>query len=152
MIKASEERVFELIAAYGAEPGGWPEDERDAVKATLVADPDLFAEALAEAKALDAALLAEQVPDFDPALADRILAAAPKPKSAGALASILTWRLPARRWPAGATLASLMVGLVSGYAYAGNTTLVTYDASDEVYVSLFGEDTGLTWLEEGLVE
>ena len=47
------DRVLELIAAYGALPAAWPEDERAAAIEILKADPDRFAAALDEAYALD---------------------------------------------------------------------------------------------------
>ena len=155
MTKASEERVFDLIAAYGAEPGGWPEEEREAAKATLAENPDRFAGALAEAQAIDAALFAEHIPEPSAQLADRILAAAPPPKREfSGLGSLLKWRLPGKQWPAGATLASLMIGLVSGYAYAGNATNAEFETADEFYVSLFdqGAVSDMGWLEEGSIE
>lgn len=155
MMKASEDRVFELIAAYGAEPGAWPEDERDAAKATLAEFPERFADALAKAKALDLVMFNETVPEPDSDLAKRILAAAPQaPRQAGSFASLLKWRLPGRQWPAGATLASLMIGLVSGYAYAGNVTSAEFETADEFYVGLFEEAdaTSIDWLDEGIAE
>ena len=155
MMKASEDRVFELIAAYGAEPGAWPEDEREAAKATLAAFPERFADALAEAKALDLALFNETLPEPDPDLANRILAAAPSaPRQARGIGSLLKWRLPGRQWPAGATLASLMIGLVSGYAYAGNATSADFETADEFYVGFFeqADATSIDWLDEGIIE
>lgn len=155
MMKASEDRVFELIAAYGAEPGAWPEDERDAARATIAEFPERFADALADARALDLALFNETLPDPDPDLANRILAAAPQAlRPSGSFASLFRWRLPGRQWPAGATLASLMIGLVSGYAYAGNTTGGDFETADEFYVGFFeqADATSIDWLDEGIVE
>lgn len=155
MMKASEDRVFELIAAYGAEPGAWPEEEREAAKATLAAFPERFADALAEAKALDLALFNETLPEPDSDLANRILAAAPQaPRASGSIASLFKWRLPGRQWPAGATLASLMIGLVSGYAYAGNVTSADFETADEFYAGFFeqADATSIDWLGEGIVE
>jgi len=149
MTDFSKDRVFDLIAAYGAEPGGWPAEEREAAKAMIAADPEHFADALTGARAVDAALLSERVPEPSAELADRILAAAPRARrEAGGAESWLSWLLPNRQWPAGATLASLMIGLVSGYAYAGNSSEVSVDSSDAVYVSLFGEAAEIDWLEE----
>ena len=73
----STERVLELIEAYGAEPGAWPDDERAAASMLIAESPDLFASALADSRALDALLLNEAVPEPSAALSEAILAAAP---------------------------------------------------------------------------
>ncbi|MEM9054823.1 MAG: hypothetical protein AAGB16_05810 [Pseudomonadota bacterium] len=146
-IRITIERVLELIEAYGAEPGGWPKEERVSAKALLAAQPDQFATALAEARKLDALLLEEQMPDPSTGLADALLAAAPQPVEQqqnlfGSLGSILFPQ--GVRWPAGAALASLMMGLVGGYAYA--STGAGYDQAESAYYSAFGFDESSTWL------
>lgn len=145
--KMTVERVLELIEAFGAEPGGWPEAERDAASARIAAEPDTFAEALSEARALDQALLNEALPEPSQDLAASILVSAPiaasKRKSVfSTLSSVLFPR--GVRWPAGAALASLVMGLVGGYAYA--STGVGYDQADAVYYAAFGVDSDATWL------
>lgn len=142
----TEDRVLELIEAYGAEPMGWPEDERDAARALIEADPDAFADALAVARALDEAMELEQVPEPSARLADAILAAAPTAPPAraslfGGLSSLLFPQ--GVRWPAGAALASLLMGLVGGYAYA--STGAGYDQVDSAYYAAFGLDVGADW-------
>ncbi len=146
------ERVFELIAAYGSAPESWPEGERAAASAMVAAQPDVFAPALTQARALDDALQGE--PEIAPAadLAARILASAPAPAPARAKASWLgrlkDLILPqTTRWPAGATLASLAIGLVGGYAYAS-----AYDQADQAYYTAFGYDAGVSWLGEEVEE
>jgi len=147
------ERVFELIAAYGSAPESWPEGERAAALAMVEAQSDVFAPALAQARVLDAALQDE--PEIAPAadLVARILADAPvRPVPARAKANWLgrlkDLLLPqGTRWPAGATLASLAIGLVGGYAYAS-----AYDQADQAYYTAFGYDAGVSWLGEEIEE
>lgn len=143
----TRERVFELIAAYGAEPMGWPEDEREAARALLADDPDAFSEALAEARAIDEALNLELVPEPSPALANAILSAAPRASQPrkGLIERLADLVFPqGARWPAGAALASLVMGLVGGYAYA--STGVGYDQVDSAYYAAFGLDSGEAWV------
>ena len=143
----NDARVLELIEAYGADPMGWPADERDAARARLEADPDAFAEALAMARALDAALSLDPGPEPSAKLSERILAAAPEAARApaglfGGLSALLFPQ--GLRWPAGAALASLVMGLVGGYAYA--STGIGYDQADSAYYAAFGFDNGAEWI------
>jgi len=143
----TEDRVLELIEAYGAEPMGWPEDERDAARALLEANPEAFAEALTVARALDEALAIDVAPEPPAQLADAILAAAPRaPRAnAGLLGGLSAILFPQGvRWPAGAALASLVMGLVGGYAYA--STGIGYDQADSAYYAAFGFDNGAEWI------
>nr|WP_156780767.1 hypothetical protein [Hyphomonas sp. Mor2] len=142
----THDRVLELIEAFGAEPMGWPEQDREAARAILESDPDAFTEALAEARALDAALALDPMPEPSAQLADAILAAAPRAPRArsgvfGGLSSLLFPQ--GVRWPAGAALASLLMGLVGGYAYA--STGAGYDQADSAYYAAFGFDNGAEW-------
>ena len=143
----SVERVMELIEAYGAEPGGWPDAERDAASKIIEDRPDVFELALSDARALDLLLMSEALPEPSVDLATTILADAPNPTPArqsllGALSSVLFPR--GVRWPAGAALASLVMGLVGGYAYASGGA--GYDQADAVYYAAFGVDSDETWL------
>ncbi|MEL7033890.1 MAG: hypothetical protein AAGL97_15525 [Pseudomonadota bacterium] len=146
-VTISTERVLELIAAYGAEPGAWPKDERAAATQLLETAPDLFAAALDEARALDALLQTERVPEPSLQLGETILAVAPTAKRVrkGAFNGLTALIFPQGvRWPAGAALASLMMGLVGGYAYAA--TGAGYDQADLAYYAAFGVDVGEDWL------
>ena len=143
----THERLLELIAAYGAEPMGWPEEEREAARALLADHPEAFAEAIDDARAIDLALLSEAVPEPSADLAQSILAEAPVApiKRAGLLATIAGVLFPQGvRWPAGAALASLLMGLVGGYAYA--STGIGYDQADSAYYAAFGLDGGEEWV------
>ena len=145
--KMTIERALELIEFYGAEPGGWPEDERAAASALIEAEADLFAEPLLEARALDAALMSETLPEPSVDLAANILAHAPvaAPERQGVLGGLSSVLFPKGvRWPAGAALASLVMGLVGGYAYAASD--VGYDQEDAVYYAAFGVDSDESWL------
>lgn len=145
--KITFERAIELIEAFGAEPGGWPEEEREAASALIAAEPDRFAEVLAEARALDQLLLNEALPEPSADLAASILASAPNaaPESKSVLGALSSLVFPRGvRWPAGAALASLVMGLVGGYAYAAGD--VGYDQADAVYYAAFGVDSDESWL------
>lgn len=146
------ERVLDLIAAYGAAPGAWPEHERAAATALIAAQPEAFASALAAARTLDAALQTEHLPAPSPSLSDNILAHAPigRPAQLGWVDRLTRLIFPqGTRWPAGAALASLVMGLVGGYAYAA--TGIGYDQAEAAYYTAFGYDTNEDWmsLEEG---
>lgn len=141
------DRVLELIEAYGAESGAWPEAERGAATKLLADTPEQFASALADARALDQLFLSEQMPEPSPALSEAILAAAPASSRArkstfGSLSSLIFPQ--GVRWPAGAALASLLMGLVGGYSYA--STGMGYDQADAAYYAAFDLDSSADWL------
>lgn len=145
----SVERVLDIIAAYGAQPFGWPEDERDAAEALIEAEPTRFADALAEAQMLDEALATQSIVDPSPMLADMILAGAPTKTQTrtGWFADLRRALFPQRtRWPVGAALASLAMGLVGGYAYASTGTV--YDEADQALYTAFGYDAETSWTVE----
>lgn len=145
------ERVIDLISAYGAEPGGWPEDEREAAEALLREESDQFAAALAEAHALDRLLDLEALPETSSNLAQRILADAPTTASVrGTRLNWLQRLLPGHiRLPAGAALASLGVGLVAGYSYANDIGFDAYLEADDGNYTLAVEDSFEGWLGTG---
>lgn len=152
-IKMTDARIMDLIAAYGAAPMAWPEDEREAAEAMIAAQPEKFEAVLSEARAIDAALGGADMPDASAALAARILADAPtgltQRAGGGMFAGLKAALFPnGRRWPASAAMASLAMGLVSGYAYAA--TDVTYDSAETAYSAAFGIDEAAEWLvDEG---
>ncbi len=143
------ERVLALIEAYGAEPGAWPDAERDAASALLEARPDQFAAALAEARALDRLIERETVPEPSTGLAQRILADAPGPAPERHTSTRrMGWLIPRGfRWPAGAIASSLLVGIVSGYAYAGAMVTSLNTSADDAYESAFGYSVLNDWTE-----
>lgn len=143
----SPERVLELIEAYGAEPGAWPNEERAGAIALLARQPERFAAALSAARELDQLFLTEPVPEPRPELAAAILASAPaaRPVRQGWIGALAANMFPqGARWPAGAALASLVMGVFGGYAYASSG--IGYDQADAAYYAAFGLDTGEDWL------
>lgn len=76
----NRERFEQLLEAYGADMGRWPAEERAAGEAFAAAQGADAADALRAARALDAALDGAASADPSPALASRILAAAPRPR------------------------------------------------------------------------
>jgi len=110
----TEDRLIELIEAWGADPSAYPEAERAAAKALLAARPERFAEALAEARALDAALA--RMPEILPsaALTEALIASAPKPRLASG-----GFRLPKfAPWAPAGGFAALAAGLFMGVMVA----------------------------------
>ena len=146
------ENVLALIAAYGAQPERWPEDERGAASAMVDADPARFEAALNVARLLDAELDDEIAMEPSTALSARILADAPAfaSQKTTLFAALKDLILPQGvRWPAGAVLASLAMGLVGGYAYAASGVETGFDDSDQAYYAAFGYDDVEDWLVEG---
>lgn len=144
-IEITTARVLELIETYGAEPGAWPETERNAAQALIEAQPDEFSAALFDAQALDTMLASEHLPDPSPDLPARILASAPRAQ-AKPFTHLLGAIFPRGvRWPAGATLASLAMGIVGGYAYA-STGYTEIDTADQAYYTAFGYTQVGDWL------
>jgi len=91
-------------------------------------------------------LLEASHPDVPAGLAARVLADAPQAKSSF-LDRISSALAPnGRRWPAGAALASLGVGLMSGYA-ATAQNMDTYTEQDAAIVTAFGTDYEALFLD-----
>ncbi len=140
------ERIFELIAAYGADGNAWPEAERAAARRRLAEAPALFAAALEEARSLDAALGGLSEIDVHASLRDALIASAPKPQqAAGRAGSGWTRFLP--RWvPAGA-VASLAMGLLIGVnvslpASVATAATTEMEADAVMYAALGFDDYG----------
>lgn len=106
----TEDRLIELIEAWGAHPSAFPEAERAAARVMLAAQPARFAAVIAEARALDAALarLSEILPSA--ALTGRLVASVPRPKAA-----TRGFRLPKLApWAPASGVAALVAGLFMG--------------------------------------
>ena len=106
----SEERFLTLAAAYGADMTRWPVGERAAAGAFVAANPQIVEACLAAERLLDAALGRYGARDAAASLRTRIIAAAPRERTAGAI-----WR-----WLTGAGLglglaASCAAGVAAGY-------------------------------------
>lgn len=145
--KMTVERVLALIAAFGGDPEDWPETDREPARALLLAQPDAFAVALADAKELDRFLARQPIPEPSAGLAERILSTAPKPVARPS-ARLMGWLFPrGLRWPAGAVVSSLVIGIVSGYAYAGSLVGDTAISADDAYESAFGYTVLNDWAE-----
>jgi hypothetical protein len=131
----TEERFFQILEAYGADPSRWPEAERAAAQAFAAAHPrQVEAAMLAEAR-LDVLLrpAATEVPDL---LEHRILRSFPVPVAAP------RWQIPAAA--AAALLAGVLIGFASGVLTAGEP------APDTVYADAFSslDEDWTAWLGE----
>ena len=147
----TDERLLLLIEAYGVHPMAWPEDERAAAEAHLAAHPERFQGALEEARRLDTLFEEDAIMAPPAGLTERILADAPaERRRPGFAVSLGQLFLPqGRRWPASAALASLVVGLFTGYTASAMSPAEPYDEEAEslVYAAL-GYDGLETLIEE----
>lgn len=145
MTDMTEARVFELIEAYGPEPASWPESERELAQEILQSRAHVFADALAEAHALDLALAELSEPSPPKGLAERIIASAPvsqtpRMASSGFLAKIKTrLMIGGSILPSASALASSAVGLIIGYGAIGTTQVADIDYADEAVYAAFDE-------------
>lgn len=138
------ERLREIIAAYGATPSAWPEAEREPALALIAKSGDEFTAALEDAASLDQ-LLSMDATEPPAGLFGAIMSTAPTQKRAVARHASSRWSFPnGIRWPAGAALASLGMGLVGGYAYAASDT--SYDSAETAYASAFGLEQVTDWI------
>lgn len=148
----TDDRLLALIEAYGAEPMAWPEDEREAAEAHLEMYPARFSEALETARLLDHAFAGDEAPEMPAGLAERVLAAAPQAPAqhSGRRTGLASLLFPnGLRWPAGATLAALMMGLMAGVATAPATADDGFRTEEEdvVYAAL-GYDSFEAYIAE----
>ncbi|MEM1087445.1 MAG: hypothetical protein AAGH90_06925 [Pseudomonadota bacterium] len=134
------ERVMAIILAYGAEPKSWPAEERRAAEALVAANPSAFEEAFADAGLIDQALMDESMPEPSQSLATSILDAAPVAQLRPSEKTSLFRLIPSGfRIPASAALASLGVGLMAGYSYAGDNGFDAYLENDASGTYSLGE-------------
>lgn len=77
--RMTDDRLFDIIETWGAEPHGWPEAERAEAEALLAEKPGKFSSALIAARELDLMLAVLPEPDMPRALTEAIIATAPKP-------------------------------------------------------------------------
>jgi hypothetical protein len=138
----SPQRVSELISAYGAAPGKWPDAERAAALALLERVPALRAE-LEQMAALDAALdrWPCPAPQVDPVALAAHVSATPRPRAAPRRAS---WRFPVFAWPNAAGLAAAaLAGFIIGWSGLDGDYAATQDSIDQQIVASVVEDA--TW-------
>ncbi|NML34314.1 hypothetical protein [Paraburkholderia antibiotica] len=100
------ERFHQIIAAYGAEPRRWPDDERAAAQAWAQAHRVEADTLLADAAGLDAWLASDEVEPAGLELQRRIIDGAPRARAS----------MRRRWWWSGAAVAG--VGLLGGAAGA----------------------------------
>lgn len=130
----TQERLAQLIAAYGADPARWPADERAAATTLLAATPSLTAQADSE-RSLDRLLDLATGPADTGSLADQVLARLERETK---VAPVEMSRPRWRRWvPLAASYAALLLaGFVLGQVTRGTptaaTSTVTVTASEAV--------------------
>lgn len=134
----TEDRFFEILEAYGANPERWPEAERAAAQAYAEAHADTVTEALQSAAALDA-LLAPTVVEPSDLLQRRLLKALPVPAEHRP-----QWQIPV------AAAAALVVGALIGFTGGAVTVDDTVSASDAIYAEAYGglDQDWIDWLGE----
>jgi hypothetical protein len=109
-MEMNEDRFLNLAAAYGADMTRWPAGEQAVAAAFVAANPQVVEACLAAERLLDAALQSYDAQGASAALRTRIIASAPRERTAGAV----------RRWIAAACLglglaASAAAGVAAGY-------------------------------------
>lgn len=125
------ERFATIVAAYGAEPRRWPQDERAAAQAYAAAHPEECAALLSEARELDAALAAAPVRQPSDLLAARVLTAH--------RASVRGGLLQGPRRAALALAACAVMGVLVGYGGARLAPAEpTADSAEEMIAAVFG--------------
>lgn len=125
-------RFDEVLAIYGADQARWPEGERETLRALMSADR-LAARAYKEAVALAKVMTHAPAGSPDPALKQRIVAAAIADKTRDARVVPFPSVQPkpdavinsgeGALWPAAAMAASFALGLYLGIAGMGTTTV-----------------------------
>jgi hypothetical protein len=134
----TQERALALLAAYGADPARWPEAERADAVAWFATHQDRVADALMEARAVDASLAIEGPQQLaSEALVTRVLAAAP-----GSNVTVLRPRAFGVRAMA-ALAACAMLGVVVGFGSVGGRAQDPIGAeADAAFGEAFDFDTG----------
>ncbi len=130
----TEERFFQILEAYGADPAHWPADEREAAQGFALARPELVAVATSDEKVLDELLDRMIEPVADTALLERrVLARLPRP-------AMPDWMAPS------AVAAALVLGVCLGFASGAVT--VPQDDMDTIYADAFTgyEQDWVDWL------
>ncbi|MEM9670043.1 MAG: hypothetical protein AAF950_14065 [Pseudomonadota bacterium] len=140
MTEMTASRLMDILAAYGAEPLSWPEEERAAAEALLAAHPERFADAIAEARQMDDELGALPIVSLPDGLIESVIASAPiREVSSGASALVRPlWQI--RLWAGGFATACLALGLAVGYMAPLQST-TDYDPFEEALTyALFDSD------------
>jgi len=143
-----------LIGAYGADPGRWPEDERETAEAFLAQSEDAQAALAAEA-ALDGLLDEAPTAQVHSALVAEVLAAAPNAQGArqaegheGLLRRIarLIWPQTGIARPAALLTASLAMGFYMGMGASGATDTPYADEDYDMFAYVF--DVSSDWYDD----
>jgi hypothetical protein len=127
-------RFEALVAAYGATPSRWPEEERDAAAAFARADPAAAA-LLAEADRIDALLFAHRVANPSRALRAMVIEGAPR-RSPLVSRARLWWTAIAFALAAG------------GGAFAGSAATAALDPAS-AHLQLYDQNDMATYDEAG---
>ena len=138
------ERVEQMLAAYGADPRAWPDDEREQALALVAQDPALQ-QRMDQERELDGLLACAPAVDPSRDLPGRIIEAAPR-ASLGWMDRLDAWASGlwplGRNWqPVGALVAAAVLGVATGFllpqndADAGGTAAESVDVLVE-YASL----------------
>lgn len=133
------ERFESLAQAYGGDIARWPAAERDAAALRMAADQAWAERILAEAGAVDAWLAAAPAPLPSATLADRIVAAAPRPRRRG---------LPGLGWMVPAGLAAgLAAACAAGVVIGARLAPEPHPASATAQAAAIAEEDSVAILE-----
>jgi hypothetical protein len=132
MGRMDNERYQSLAEAYGGDVGRWPEAERERARAWAAREPEAARSVLDEAEALDTMLDAWRPSAVPAALRERVLAGAPRPRTA---------RRGLGLWLTGAGLAAAGVaGVIVGMA--GSSAAVSDALADDLLAVTLPQDAG----------
>lgn len=141
----TNERLKDLIAAYGANPDAWPLADQEEGRAALVS---MSNHKLAEEIRLDNLLNSLPPVAPPPDLVARLMPSPTEPQRS-AWAQLKQILFPnAKAWPASMALASLCVGIVAGYAIVPQ--LAQPDISEALLTAAFDTDPLFAALDEDL--
>jgi len=145
-----DQRIIELIAAYGTNPDGWPAAEQAAGRMAMEAPSKAVRAAIEEYASLDALFEGVKPVEAPEHLTRAILAAAPERASGGASKPGWLTALFSSKWRGHltATAASLVLGLGIGL---GTATAQSTDANaDAAIYAALGMGSLADVFDEGL--
>ncbi|MEO0882732.1 MAG: hypothetical protein AAFY34_08340 [Pseudomonadota bacterium] len=140
MSQMTDHRLIEILSAYGASPFRWPEEERAAAEALLEANPERFADALADAQSVDADLGVLPAVDLPEGLISHLIASAPIGDQAHAATKPGPPRWQFRIWASGFATACLALGMALGYALPVDSGIEYDPSEDALTYALFDSD------------
>lgn len=142
-------RFREIVAAYGAAPRRWPEDERERAAAFAVSSQEARS-VMAEAEKLDGLLSQAAAPISQPAFLDTVMALSNEAQDEPQTDAVLPFTMnPSFLLPRLTSLAAAAVlGFFVGGSVVDNTNFASADNEDgqvDVSMLIYGTDLEEEW-------